>query len=175
LAWSLVTLSFLLTGCGGGETSSADSTELASNDYESVVGWMPDPKTLTREQAHSGRYAVKVDVANEYGMGYGQLLAKALDHKPTKMRIEGWAMMADANSKARLDFQLINLLTNKAVVYDGIAYDTVIKSYGKWVKISKDISLPATITSNLELRVFLWRAGATSPAYLDDLRISEVK
>lgn len=172
----MATLSLLLLpGCGDRDTPPGASTEIAANDYESVIGWMPDPKTVTRERAHSGRYAVKVDATNEYGLGYSQVLAKAVDHKPSKLRIEGWALMTDANAKARLGLQLFDLTTNRAVFGEGIDYDPTIKEYGKWVKISKDISLPANTISSQELRVFLWRAGATSPAYLDDLRISEVK
>ena len=41
----------------------------------------------------------------------------------------------------------------------------------KWVEISKEITLPATTTSTQDMKVFLWRANATSPAYIDDLRI----
>nr|GFC67925.1 hypothetical protein [Tanacetum cinerariifolium] len=44
----------------------------------------------------------------------------------------------------------------------------------KWVKISQDITLPDSTNGAQQLRVFLWRASASSPAYLDDLRISEV-
>lgn len=166
----------LLPGCGDSKEEATPSNQLAFNDYEAVVGWMPEQKSVTRERAHSGHYAVKVDGANEYGMGYSMVLSRVLDHKPRKMHVEGWGYMTDAKSNARLDFQLVDLTnSNKAAFDDGIDYGTAIKDYGKWVKISKDITLPENLNSAQELRVFLWRGAATTPAYIDDLRISEAQ
>jgi len=165
---------FLATSCGN-STPENDANLLAFNDYEAVIGWMPDGGTVTREQAHSGRYAVKVDSEHEFGMGYGLPVGKATARKPRKVRVSAWAYMTDASSAARLGFQLVDPATGQETFGDGINFTDQIKDYKKWVEISKEITLPETTTSTQEMRVYLWRGGATTPAYMDDLRIALVE
>jgi hypothetical protein len=172
---SLTILGLLTTaGCKGGDDEATPANQIAFNDYESVEGWMPTPTSLTRERAHSGSHAVKVDGSVEFALGYNLPLGKALDHKPHKIHVEAWGFMTDPKSAARLGFQLYDPAQSKEIFGDGLDYTTAVQTPGKWVKISKDITLPTSTASNLEMKVFLWRAGASSPAYLDDLRISEV-
>jgi hypothetical protein len=170
----VLTSLFFVTSCGGSSTPDNDPNLISANDFEAVVGWMGDPNTISREQAHSGRYSVKVDGAHEFGMGYSLPLGKATMRKPHKIRISGWAYMVDAKSAARLGVQLLDPNTGKETFGDGVNFNDAIKDYKKWVEISKDIVLPETTASTHELRVFLWRGSATTPAYLDDLRISLV-
>ena len=165
----------LAAGCGGSGSSAVDYTDpnlIAASDFESVIGWLPDPGTLTKEQAHSGRYSIKVDPAHEFGMGFGLPLGKATIRKPRKIRLAAWGFMVDDKSAARLGLQIMDPATGKEIFGDGINYNESIKNYGKWVEISKDVTIPETAASTHELRVFLWRSGATTPAYVDDLRIT---
>lgn len=166
---------FLVASCGGSSSPADNNNLMAANDFESVIGWMADPGTVTREQAHSGHYSVKVDGAHEFGMGYSLPLGKATMRKPHIIRIAGWAYMTDAKSEARLGFQLFDPATGKETFGDGINYSDQVKTPRKWVEISKDIVVPESATSKQEMRVFLWRGGASSPAYVDDLRISLIK
>lgn len=173
---ALTALSLLaVTGCDDTKPDPEGGNSLAFNDYEAVVGWMPNPESVTRERAHSGRYSVKVGPENEYGMGYSMVLEKIIDHRPHKIRLEGWGYMTDANAGAKVGFQLFNAPQDKLLFSDGIEYAEAIKTLGKWVKISKDITLPNDVAGNQQIRVFLWRSNASSPAFLDDLRISEVQ
>jgi hypothetical protein len=151
-----------------------DANLIAFNDYESVIGWVADNGTVTREQAHSGRYSVKVDDSHEFGMGFSLPLGKAISRKPNKIRISGWAYMTDAKSTARLGLQLFDPVAGKEAFGDGINFADDIKSPKKWTEISKEIVLPTSTSRTQEIRVFLWRGGASSPAYIDDLRIELV-
>lgn len=160
-----------ITSCGG-SAAEDDANLIASNDFEAVVGWMADPNTVSREKAHSGHYSVKVDAGHEFGMGYNLPLGQATARKPHKIRLSAWAYMTDDKSAARLGMQLFDPAAGKETFGDGIKYAEQVKEARKWVKITKDITLPETATSSQQLRVFLWRDGATSPAYLDDLRVS---
>ena len=164
---------FFVSSCGG-SSSANDANLIAFNDFEAVVGWMPDPSTVSREQAHSGHYSVKVDGGHEFGMGYGLPLGKATTRKPKMLRVSAWAFMTDDKSAARLGLQLFDPATGKEAFGDGINFNEGIKTFGKWVEVSKDIKLPESTTSTQELRVFLWRGSATTPAYVDDLRVELV-
>jgi hypothetical protein len=164
----------LAAGCKGNDAVSADPNELAFNNFESMVGWTSGTESLSREQAHSGKYSVKIGPDVEFGTGYNMQLNKMMDHKPHKLRMSGWAFMTDAKSAARLGFQVVDA-QGKEVFGDGIDYSEAVKTPGKWVEIQKEVTLPATVNGTNQLRVFLYRANASSPAFIDDLRISEVK
>lgn len=165
---------FLAAGCKDSTVDYTDPNLISYNNYEAVVGWMPDAGTLSKEQAHSGRYSVKVDGNHEFGMGYGLALGKATTRKPHKIHISAWAFMVDDKAQARLGIQILDPATGKETFGDGINFNETIKEYRKWVEISKDITLPDNANSTHEMRVFLWRGSATTPAYIDDLKISLV-
>lgn len=160
-----------LAGCSKSD-SEDDANLIAANNYESVVGWGCDVNSVTRDHAHSGHYAVKVDAGHEFGLGYGMPLGEATARKPHLVRVSGWAYKTDDKSNARLGLQIFDMVANKEVFGDGISYAEQVKDVNKWVHVSKDIKLPNVVNSTQHLRVFLWRDGATSPAYLDDLRIT---
>ena len=164
----------VLAGCNKSDDEN-DANLIAANNYESVVGWGGDTNSITREHAHSGRYAVKVDANHEFGLGFGMPLGEATARKPHLVRISGWAFKTDDKSNARLGLQVFDMTTNQEVFGDGILYGEQVKDVNKWVHISKDIKLPDVVKSTQHLRVFLWRDGASTPAYLDDLRISLVE
>ncbi|RFP66892.1 hypothetical protein D0N36_02070 [Hymenobacter lapidiphilus] len=60
---------------------------------------------------------------------------------------------------------------NEPIFSDGVALADVVKDYKQWTKVSKEIVLPPNATYNQRIKVFLWRSGAASPVYLDDLTI----
>jgi len=174
LAAAALTGLVYLSSCGDSAPTD-DANLIGFNNYESVMGWMDAPGSLTRERAHSGHYSVKVDGSNEYAMGYMLPLGKATPRKPHKIRISGWAFMSDANSKAKMALQIADATNGQQKFSDDIAFVDQVKTPGKWVEISKDVTIPDNATSADMLKVFMWRADATSPAFLDDLSISLVE
>lgn len=174
-ALPLLTCATLFAGCGGNQAVTDDVNLIGFNDYESVLGWQPDANAVTRDHAHSGKYAIMVGPGKDYALGYGLPIGKATSRKPRKIGISAWGYMSDAKSVARLNLQLYNPATGKEAFSDGIDFSSAIKTPKKWMEISKEVTLPENIDSNLELRVYLWRANAETPAYLDDMRITLVE
>jgi hypothetical protein len=172
-SWAALSL-LLLAGCKSSGSSATDPNQISFNDFESMVGWAPNVESLSREQAHSGKYSVKVGPGTLFGVGYSTQLNKVFDHKPHKIRISGWGYMTDSRSGARLGFQVFDLAQNKEVYGDGVDFNDAVKTPGKWVEIEKVITLPPAVTGEQQMRVFLYGAGAGSPAYIDDMRISDV-
>jgi hypothetical protein len=49
-----------------------------------------------------------------------------------------------------------------------------VKTLNRWTEIDKDFELPATVNSNQELKVYMWRNGPPEQTtYLDDLEITK--
>lgn len=135
-----------LAGCKSDSSASGDANQIAFNDFESLDGWASNTESLTKEQAHSGKYAISVNPNVEFGMNYMMVLNKVFDHKPRKLRVSAWGYMADSKSTAQLDIQLFDLAQGKAVFGEAIDYAAAVKTPGKWVEISKEVTLPATRT-----------------------------
>lgn len=154
---------------------SADANYIMKNDFESLAGWLPPNGSLTVEQARSGRYSIKVDKDHEYSMGFGDLLGKVSSRKPRTVRLSCWAYLPSSKAIAQYQLQILDPATGQSVFQDGITLADQVQDYRTWVKVEKDIDLPETIVSSQEIRVFLWRATAEEPAYIDDVALKIIE
>ncbi|RFP66893.1 hypothetical protein D0N36_02075 [Hymenobacter lapidiphilus] len=80
--------------------TAADAGVLAHNDFESLAGWLPDDMALTKDQAHSGKYATMVDQNHEFSLTYNTLLGNLSEHKPRGLMVEAWVYLPDDKATA---------------------------------------------------------------------------
>ena len=166
----------LLVACSSSDSSTADAANtLTFNNFESSDGWIPASTSLTRDQAHSGKYSAKVDGATEFSIGYNNMMGKMHPTRLRKIKLQAWAFLPNGKSQARLGIQIVDPVTNKEVFGDGITLTDQVKSFKKWVEISKEVTLPETVTATQVMKLFLWRAGAAEAAYIDDVSLSIVE
>lgn len=171
------TIALGLAGCGDKPTGNPNNY-LTSSDFETVEGWMPEPvpASLVRDKAHSGRYSIKVDASNEYSIGYNNTLGKLSASKLKKIRLHAWVNMPDKNSQAILVAQIVDPANpTKTLLWEGLRLGEKVTTYNKWVEVSLDITLPATINYTNRLAVYLWRANSSGATFLDDLAIEKVE
>lgn len=163
-----------LLSCGSPESSKSDK-ELTSNDFESVNGWMNGAATpsLTKERAHSGVYAVKVDPTTEYSLGYNNQLGKLSAVRIAKVKIRAWVNLPTENTPVTLVVELKNPGEPKPALWESLDLLTEAKAKGlnQWIEVEKTVDLPASAAYTSQLGVYLWRGSSSQPAYLDDLQI----
>lgn len=166
----------LVSSCGD-KTADVPANQLAGNDFEAVDGWMGDntPLSLTKEKAHSGRYAIKVGPGVEYSMGYNNLLGKLSPSKLRKIKIRAWVNVPSGKAESMLVATVIDPASGSAIMWKGSKLIDQVKSYNKWVELEKEIVLPDNISYSHKLSVYLWRTGANETAYLDDLTIEKAE
>lgn len=167
-----------LTACGDKATD-VPANQLAGNDFESVEGWMGDntPGSLTKDKAHSGRYAVRVDPGNEFSMGYSNVLGKLSPSRLKKIKVHAWVNVPAINSNAVLVTQITDPANPTAppVMWDAMKLGEQAKTPNKWVEIEKEITLPSNVTYTNRIQVYLWRPSGSETAFLDDLSIMKVE
>ena len=163
-----------LAGCGGSTESVIDPNVLVDANFDTLAGWIPDAMngTLTREKAHSGNYALKVDGTHEYSLGYTAPLGNLSGTRIKKIKVSAWAFLV-AGANASLVVTVGNPATpaEKPLMWEGLPLEKS-ASPGKWVEISKVITLPKNILPTYTLGLYLWRTAGTQPVYLDDLRVT---
>ncbi|MCC3155932.1 hypothetical protein LJ737_01695 [Hymenobacter sp. 15J16-1T3B] len=164
----------VLAACSS-DKEAASSDAIMSNDFESVVGWVPDASTISKDHAHSGAYALKVDPSHEFSLTYNTVLGNVTARKPRGVKLEAWAYLNSAQSAGKLGLVVVPPGENaQNVVGDGIELSEV-KDFKKWVKVSKEIVFPASVQSDYILKVFLWRGAASEPVYIDDLKLTALE
>lgn len=163
-----------LAACGG-SNQSPDKNVLMHNDFESLAGWLPDASGLAKEQAHSGQYSIKVEQGREYSLTYTTALGQLSSTRLRGVRMEAWAYLPDQDAKARVGFLVKDPADGKVLLGEGLDVHEQVKSYGKWTKISKEFTLPATASYTSQLVIFLWGPGVTKPIYLDDIQLTALQ
>lgn len=164
-----------LGACSGSDTGSDSSSNdkvITANDFESAAGWNVDPNLLDKGRAHSGQYAIKVDQNHEFSLTFDSALGLVTPTKIKTIHLEAWAYLLSDKSTGILGVQIMEPTGSEQVFGDGIKLGEEVKSYNKWVKVSKDFALPDNITAAQHVRLSLWRADATDQILVDDVRLS---
>lgn len=169
----------LVSGCSTEPLPNAkiDATTVTFNDFESGGGWSNDPgrndpSLVEKGPAHSGQYAIKVDKDHEFSLTYAMQLGRMRAAKFQKLRLEAWAFLPSAQATGVVGLQLFSPDNSKLLFSDDIKLRDAVKTYGKWVLVSKDILLPDSVAPAQQLRLFLWRADASDKVLLDDVKLS---
>ena len=164
-----------LAGCGGQTDAANDPNVLVNNDFETLAGWLPEPQsaTLSREKAHSGRYSIKVDPAHDYSLSFGAPLGQLHETRIKKLKVTAWAFVPTADATASLVTAVSNPSTPdaKPMIWEALELNKP-GSVGKWVEVSKVITLPENTVPTSKLGFYLWRTGGNQPVYLDDLQVT---
>ena len=170
-------LSLAGLGACSSDSAPAESANAAdvftTNDFESGGGWNTDPSYFDKGRAHSGQYAIKVDKDHEFSLTYDVALGKISSHKFKGIHLDAWVFMPSEKGTAHLGIQIMTP-DNQQVFGSGLILRDAVKTYGKWVHVTKDFTLPDNITSNQHLRFFVWRADATDEVLVDDVKLSTI-
>ncbi|GAB3239440.1 hypothetical protein GCM10027346_32730 [Hymenobacter seoulensis] len=145
------------------------------NNFDSLVGWVPDASLLTKERAHSGQYSIKVDNGQDYSLTYTAPLGQLSETRLRGTRLEAWVFMTDKDAKARLGFLVKDPENKNVILNDGLDLREQVKESGEWVKISKDFTFPPTVNYTSSLVIFLWGPEIKRPIYLDDIQLTALR
>lgn len=163
------------TGCGSNPADATNSNTLVNNDFETLAGWLPEPQsaTLSRNKAHSGRYAMMVDAAHEYSMEFKAPLGQLHDTRIQKIKVSAWALVPTADASASLVVTVGNPdpKSEKPLLWESLELKANGQP-GKWVEVSKVITIPSNVSPSSPLGIYLWRSGGNQTVYLDDLRVT---
>ena len=157
-----------LAGCGSaGESGRA----LAVNNFEGMDGWT-SVDYLTKERAHSGQFAARVDGSIEYAANYSNSLGRLSAEPISKLDITAWVYRTDRTSMASLIVEAKDPATQQNLLYKGIELAPLAKNLNEWTRVQHRLELPPTVNPATVLKIYLWRTGQ-APVYLDDFEISQ--
>lgn len=139
---------------------------LFTTSFEDLDGWVAESPSLTKELARTGQYSIKVDQNTEFSLTYKNQLTRLSPKRFNKVRLTAWSRLT-APGAAALVFEITR--DNQTTVF----YEKVdIQQDDSWKQISSVLTLPPVLDPMDQVRIYLWRASATAPAYLDDMQLS---
>jgi hypothetical protein len=147
------------------------------NDFESLVGWLgaASHPSLTKERAHSGQYALKVDGAIPYSLSYNSTLGNLSEVRLKKLRLSAWVLVPDAEASALLVTHIGDAPpATKPLLWDSFDVAKATQKRGQWAHVSKVINMPAEADANTAIGLYLWCNKGTKATYIDDIVVSEV-
>lgn len=165
----------IASGCSSSESNSQNALVFA--DFEQFEGWVPPSQSLTTDVAHSGTHAIRAGKDIDYSLTYIRPLGVMSAKRFRKVKLTAWAYLTDASAGgANLSFALHDpQQQNQQIFSVNFPLNEQVKSERKWEQVSREITLPANADFGHEVRLFLWKASASSYAYLDDLRVEVVE
>jgi hypothetical protein len=140
-------------------------------DFEDVAGWGADVSAVTRERAHSGRFAIFVNASREFSLTYRLPLREASVHQIKAVNIEAWVYVPSGQANASLNVQVGSAagIGGSSLYSEQFRLLDQVHEFGKWTKVQHTFVLPPGLAPESELRIFLWRNTSPEPVYLDDL------
>lgn len=159
----------VLAGCA---PRAGEGSVLLRNDFEQLAGWGPAEAFLTTEQAHSGRYALRVPAGKEYGGGYRARLQDICAFVPTRLRLQSWVYLPSGRTRATHLVVQVLCHGRRPDIWQSLQVDLVVQRYQKWERVFKAIRLPAGLEPSDELQLYVWHVDPTGePTYFDDLTV----
>lgn len=159
-----------LGACSSETEPAVPAGRITFNNFEAVDGWVPATPSLTKEKAHSGHYSVKVQPGIDYALGYGNQLGAVSPTKFQKITIKGWALRSGPKASAAVVVQILDA-NNQGAFYQAVSLPEAVQATNRWTAFSKEFTLPTNLTPAHYLKVYLWKASAEQPTFLDDLEI----
>lgn len=145
---------------------SAPDRLLFATSFEDLEGWVAESPSLTTELARTGQYSIKVDQGTEFSLTYKNQLTRLSPKRFNKVRLTAWGRLT-APGAAALVFQITR--DDQTTIF----YEKVdIQQVDSWEQVSTVLVLPPVLDPQDQVRIYLWRASATAPAYVDDVRLS---
>ena len=148
--------------------------DVTRNDFEAVAGWGgADRNSLSRDHAHSGRYAVVVDAGHETGLMFDLPLYEASVHTLVAIEVEAWVYLPNEQADARLAVELVaeGAAPGAIISHEELPLRGQVSESKHWTRVQHIFQLPAGQPGGTHLRLFLKRGSSTEPVYLDDIRV----
>lgn len=173
-SFPLLLTGLLFLGCDGTNSGQAESNDkmLIYNNFDELRGWIDNTAgSLTKQQAHSGRYSLTVGGGPEYSLTFRHPFGDLTASKPRKLRLQAWVRIEAAATPAQLVVEVTKPGSQEQVFRRAI---NLVEhgEPGKWTELKADLIMPETIAYDQVLVVYLWANTAVKAVYMDDLRIA---
>ena len=173
----------LALAVGGGCSSKQDEGQwvgdiVTTSDYEAVAGWIPGATSLSRDHAHSGRFADRIDAEHAFGLTFQLPLNQASVHTLRGVEVDGWTYFSSLKSGGALEVQVWAHGPGqdaKPLYSEQLKLREQVTDSCLWTPVHQRFTLPDNLPGDASLRLFIWGNSTTKSVYFDDLRVKALE
>ncbi|WP_345054527.1 hypothetical protein [Hymenobacter glaciei] len=166
-------------GCSSApETGQWVGDLVTASDYEAVAGWVPGATSLSRDHAHSGRFADRIDAEHTFGLTFQLPLNQASVHALRGLDVEAWTYFSSLKSGGALQVQVWAHGPGqdaKPLYEEQLNLREQVTDSCHWTQVHRRFTLPDNLPGDANLRLFIWGNPSTKPVYFDDLRVKALE
>jgi hypothetical protein len=165
----LLVIIIVFSACSGNKSDKGagePGSRLVSCDMENL-GWM-NLQTLSKDVAHSGKFATKVDSLNEYSFGLSNTFNNLSDSLPTSVDVSMWMFFTQLKTKSSVIISIDSV--NKNIFWKGISITDSIKAASQWQEIKVNFEIPKKIMPTDNIKIYVWN-NEKRAIYMDDLKL----
>ncbi|MDB5234647.1 MAG: hypothetical protein JWR44_1640 [Hymenobacter sp.] len=151
---------------------------VTASDYEAAAGWIPGATSLSRDHAHSGRFADRIDSVHTFGLTFQLPINQASVHTLRGLDVDAWTYFSSLKGAGALEVQVWAhgpgqdpkpLYSEQLPLRDQVTDSCV------WTPVHHRFTLPENLPGEANLRIFIWGNPSTKPVYFDDLRVKALE
>lgn len=173
----------LALAVGAGCSSKPDEGQwvgdvVTATDYEAAAGWIPGATSLSRDHAHSGRFADRIDSAHTFGLTFQLPLNQASVHALRGLDVEAWTYFSSLKSGGALELQVWAHGPGqdpKPLYAEHLNLRDQVTDSCLWTPVHQRFTLPDNLPGDANLRLFIWGNPSTKPVYFDDMRVKALE
>lgn len=164
----LIALSFISCTKKKKDNASTAAKLVFSSNMDCFDCWS-NTSTLKSGIAHSGLYSSKLDSSTEFSYTFTQQYKYISPNKVSKVNVTIWGYFPNADIKAQLIIAVDS--ANKSRLWESTKLEDKIKTSNTWTEVTFSATLPAKISENDILKVYVWNPVKRA-FYVDDMEIS---
>ncbi len=163
--WSWQQYADLVESTGMIKTS--QTTYTFTNDFENTTILFTD--NYTDKYCHSFNHSGFLNEKYEYCKGFSRELWSIGRKKWSKAEVTIWVF---STSKPYTNSKLVCTIekNGKSVLWQGTTIDDFLTSQGKWYKVYTSFNIPADVSGDNKLQVYVWNPDKQN-LFVDDLKI----
>ncbi len=161
----------ICAGCSNKNPSEPDPNPLRYfSDMEQFTGFVEGAPVMLSTNAHSGKYVVKIDTANPYGIGFKRKLNEISLKKIMNVEVSAY-INADAIPIGAALVCVVDNNDNVPIYYETFDLSKHISKAKEWTKVGATFYFPDTLKPEQRLIVYCFNPTNTS-LFLDDFELN---
>jgi len=143
------------------------------NGFENKETWDKDTSILSRENVWQGKYAAKLDAADEYGPAFAKRISLMTDSSFRRVQVSLWAYATGIYKDAQI-VATINFKDDENQQYENYFWLSSKFEYfidpNKWGQVFFSFNLPELRSRNDELKLYVWNPDKKA-LYIDNFEV----
>jgi hypothetical protein len=139
-----------------------------SNDAEQAIGWINQHTLRHGQGAHSGGWVSHTDSAFPYSLTLREKWSDLRKAGVKKVSSKAWVKFVSMSAKGGLVVSVED--QGKALVWEMLPLDSIVKKEGEWTQVKLDIPLKSDLPPGSVISAYVWNTSKDT-ILIDDMEV----